>query len=95
VGHAGVSSSGGALADRAGHSPGVQASPGASALEPAPAVSLADAAAYFQKQVAPIRSGEQMTQKCLIDGPYAHEEWVYIHLRYAELHLGFLAIVTE
>jgi hypothetical protein len=31
-----------------------------------------------------------MTQECSLDGPYTHEQWVYIHLRHAELHLSFL-----
>ena len=31
-----------------------------------------------------------MTQQCSVEGPYTHEQWVYIHLRHAELHLIFL-----
>ena len=52
---------------------------------------LGVAAAYLRQQVARIRDGEQMTQECLVDGPYSYEQWVYIHLRHAELHLSFLA----
>jgi hypothetical protein len=66
----------------------------AAALVPDPSISLTFAAAYLRQQIARIRSGEQMTQACSVEGPYSHEEWVYIHLRHAELHLGFLAIET-
>jgi hypothetical protein len=66
----------------------------AAALEPVPSVSLTVAAAYLRQQIARIRRGEQMTQACAVEGPYSHEQWVYIHLRHAELHLGFLAIET-
>jgi len=50
------------------------------------------AAAYLRQQVARIRAREQMTQECSVDGPYSHEQWTYIHLRHAELHLSFLTI---
>ena len=36
--------------------------------------------------------GEQMTQECSVEGPYSHQQWVYIHLRHAELHLSFLTV---
>jgi hypothetical protein len=75
--------------------PGFKNPPEAAALEPDPSVSLPVAAAYLQQQIARIRSGEQMTQACSVEGAYSHEEWVYIHLRHAELHLGFLAIETK
>jgi hypothetical protein len=61
-------------------------------LEPDPSVSLDAAAAYLKRQLARIRNGERMTQECSVDGPYAHEQWVYIHLRHAELHLSFLTV---
>ena len=70
--------------------PGFHNPPEAVSLEPDPAISLVDAAAYFKSQLARIQNGEQMTQECSLDGPYTHEQWVYIHLRHAELHLGFL-----
>jgi hypothetical protein len=57
-----------------------------------PPVSLEEAAAYIKRQIARVRGGERMTQECSFEGPYTHEQWVYIHLRHAELHLGFLAI---
>jgi hypothetical protein len=30
-----------------------------------------------------------------IEGPYSHEQWLYIHLRHAELRFSFLAIQGE
>ena len=72
--------------------PGFHNPPEAATLEPDPSVSLADAAAYLKNQFRRIENGEQMTQECSIEGPYTHEQWVYIHLRHAELHLSFLAL---
>ena len=72
--------------------PGFQNPPEAAALEPEPSVSLAEATAYLKRQIARVRGGERMTQECSVEGPYTHEQWVYIHLRHAELHLSFLAI---
>ena len=71
--------------------PGFRNPPEATVLEPDPSLPLEEAAAYIRQQVARIRCGEQMTQECSVDGPYSHEQWVYIHLRHAELHLSFLA----
>ncbi len=64
----------------------------AAVLEPDASLTLDAATAYFRQQIARIRSGERMTQERSIDGPYSHEQWVYIHLRHAELHLSFLAL---
>jgi hypothetical protein len=72
--------------------PGFTNPPEAAALEPDPSVSLEVASAYLKRQLARARRGERMTQACAVDGPYSHEQWVYIHLRHAELHLSFLAV---
>jgi Protein of unknown function (DUF1569) len=72
--------------------PGFRNPPEAATLEPEPSVSLRDAAAYLRRQIARVRAGERMTRECSVEGPYTHEQWVYIHLRHAELHLSFLAI---
>ena len=72
--------------------PGFHNPPEAAALEPDPSLTLLDAGTYLKQQLARIQSGERMTQECLVDGPYTHEQWVYIHLRHAELHLSFLAM---
>lgn len=61
-------------------------------LEPPAEVSLEDATAFLRRQIERIRCGEQMTQASAVEGPYSHQQWLYIHLRHAELHLSFLAI---
>jgi hypothetical protein len=71
--------------------PGFQNPPEASALEPAE-VSLKEAATALRRQIARIHRGERMTQEAAVEGPYSPEQWLYIHLRHAELHLSFLAI---
>jgi hypothetical protein len=75
--------------------PGFRNPPYAAVLEPDPALSLADGAAFLRHQLERIRRGERMTHACSVDGAYTHDEWVYIHLRHAELHLSFLVIENE
>jgi hypothetical protein len=72
--------------------PGFQNPPEAAALEPDASLSLEEATAYLRRQIERIRQGEQMTQEVAVEGPYSHDQWVFIHLRHAELHLGFLAV---
>jgi hypothetical protein len=72
--------------------PGFRNPPEAAVLKPDASLTLDVATAYFRQQNARIRRGERMTQECSIDGPYSHEQWVYIHLRHAELHLSFLTL---
>jgi hypothetical protein len=71
--------------------PGFQNPSEAASLEPDPLITLIDAAPYLKHHLSRIQNGEQMTQECSTDGPYTHVQWVYIHLRHAELHLSFLA----
>jgi hypothetical protein len=70
--------------------PGFRNPPVAEALEPEPAVSLADAVLYVRGQLERISSGERMTAANPSMGPLSHEQWVEVHLRHAELHLSFL-----
>ena len=72
--------------------PGFKNPPEAAVLEPPATVSLDDAVGYLRRQIGRIRSGEKMTQESAVEGPYSHEQWLYIHLRHAELHLSFLTI---
>jgi catechol 2,3-dioxygenase-like lactoylglutathione lyase family enzyme len=72
--------------------PGFKNPPEAATLEPERSLTLDVAAAYLKQQIARVHRGERMTQECSVDGPYSHEQWIYIHLRHAELHLSFLAI---
>lgn len=69
--------------------------PEAAVLEPDLRAEFNDAADFLLQQVRRIHSGEQMTQSCSVDGPYSHEQWIYIHLRHAELHLSFLLLQSE
>jgi hypothetical protein len=72
--------------------PGFANPPDAAALEPDTSVTLDDAASYLRQQLARIDRGERMTKACSSEGPYSHEQWIYINLRHAELHLSFLEI---
>lgn len=62
----------------------------AAALEPDPAMSIADAAAYLRAQVDRVRRGERMTAPSPAEGPITHEQWGFAHLRHAELHFSFV-----
>jgi hypothetical protein len=64
----------------------------AASLEPDPAVTLAEAAAYLRAQVDRVRKGERMTRPSPADGPTTHKQWVYAHLRHAELHFSFVEL---
>jgi hypothetical protein len=72
--------------------PGFRNPPEAASLEPDAGVSLEQATAYLRRQIERIRQGERMTRAVAVEGPYSHDQWVFIHLRHAELHLGFLAV---
>jgi hypothetical protein len=70
--------------------PGFKNPPAAAAVEPDPSVPLETATAYLRGQLERIRRGERMTQPSPAEGWVLHEQWVYAHLRHAELHLSFL-----
>jgi hypothetical protein len=70
--------------------PGFRNPPVAEAVEPPPAVSLAEAVRYVRGQLERISSGERMAAANPSMGPLSHEQWVEVHLRHAELHLSFL-----
>ena len=75
--------------------PGFRNPPDAAVLEPDAAVTFDAAAAYLRAQIGRVGKGERMTQCASVEGAYSHEQWVYIHLRHAELHLSFLALEGE
>jgi hypothetical protein len=64
----------------------------AAALEPEPAVSLAEAVRHVRGQLERISAGERMTAANPSMGPLSHEQWAEVHLRHAELHLSFLVL---
>ena len=75
--------------------PGFRNPPAAAALEPDQDVPHDTAAAYIRAQLDRVLQGEQMTQPGPIGDVRSHDQWVYVHLRHAELHLGFLHIDEE
>ena len=72
--------------------PGFRNPRGAQALEPDPSVSLEAAATFLREQIARIPRGARMTQPSPTGERVSHEQWIYVHLRHAELHLSFLQI---
>jgi len=72
--------------------PGFDNPPEAAVLEPDPEIDFGVAANYLREQIRRIERGERMTQASGVEGPYSHDQWVHIHLRHAELHLGFLTM---
>ena len=48
------------------------------------------ATARLRAQVGRVRRGEPMTAPSPFEGSISHEQWLYAHLRHAELHLSFL-----
>jgi hypothetical protein len=64
--------------------PGVEG--GTLATEPVP---LEEALGRMRRVMGRLKS-EAPTAPSPIFGPLSHEEWVALHLRHAELHLGFL-----
>jgi hypothetical protein len=75
--------------------PGFHNPPEATVLGPDARISLEAASALLREQIGRIEKGERMTQCCSVEGAYSHQQWVYIHLRHAELHLSFLGIGPE
>jgi Protein of unknown function (DUF1569) len=53
------------------------------------------ATARLRAQVDRIRCGEPMRQPSPFEGSITSEQWVYVHLRHAELHLSFLDIAAH
>jgi hypothetical protein len=72
--------------------PGFRNPPAAVALEPDASVPLQEAVRYVREQLGRINSGERMTAASPAEAPLSHEQWIEVHLRHAELHLGFLAL---
>lgn len=62
----------------------------AAALEPSPAVTVGEAAAYLLGQLARVQRGQAMVQPSPFEGHISHAQWVKAHLRHAELHFSFI-----
>lgn len=59
-------------------------------LEPDEWADFDVATARLRAQLERIQGGEEMRQPSPFEGAISHDQWVYVHLRHAELHLGFL-----
>ena len=70
--------------------PGWSLRGGAAALLPDPWADFDVAAARLRAALWRIRRGDPMRQPSPWEGALTHEQWVYVHLRHAELHLSFL-----
>jgi hypothetical protein len=62
------------------------------ALLPAADVSFEAGAARLRAAVDRMRAGEPMRQPSPFEGAITSQQWTFVHLRHAELHLGFLHI---
>lgn len=62
----------------------------AAALGPDPDVTWGQAMTRLRNVTERVRGGERMTHSSPAFGAMAHEEWIQLHCRHAELHLSFL-----
>ncbi len=67
----------------------------ASAIEPDAVVSTNDGIAFLEGQLERLSLGERMCQPSPAEGPLSHDQWLYFHLRHAELHLSFQVTAHE
>ena len=70
--------------------PGFRIPAGAEALKPDPWADFDVAAARLHAALVRIAGGEPMRVPSPFEGAITHDQWVYVHLRHAELHLSFL-----
>lgn len=70
--------------------PGLRLRGGSSVLEPKQDVHFEDGMAALRAQLDRIDAGERMTQRSPLLGRMSHDDWLALHRRHAELHLGFL-----
>jgi hypothetical protein len=60
------------------------------ALAPDPKAEFTASVVRLRLALDRIRRGEPMLQPSPFEGRITHEQWVYVHLRHAELHLSYL-----
>jgi hypothetical protein len=70
--------------------PGFAVPKGASALLPDEWADFDVAAGRLRAALFRIKRGEPMRAASPFEGAITHDQWVYFHLRHAELHLSFL-----
>jgi hypothetical protein len=64
----------------------------AEALRPDDWADFDMAAARLRVAITRIQRGEPMRAKSPFEGSITHDQWVYVHLRHADLHLSFLDV---
>jgi hypothetical protein len=64
-------------------------------LLPDPWADFDIATARLHAALARIERGERMTASSPWEGALTHEQWLYSHLRHAELHLSFLDLAQR
>jgi hypothetical protein len=72
--------------------PGFKLTPRAEALLPDEWADFDVATARLRAALRRIQRGEPMTAESPFEGAITHDQWLYVHLRHAELHLSFLEI---
>jgi Protein of unknown function (DUF1569) len=70
--------------------PGFQIPANAEAVKPDPWADFDVATARLHAALDRIRRGEPMRAPSPFEGRITHDQWVYVQLRHAELHLSFL-----
>jgi hypothetical protein len=73
--------------------PGFVNPPSARAVEPDETIAAGEGVKGLLHQIARIASGEPMRQPSPVEGAINHDQWLYFHLRHAELHLSFQVVV--
>lgn len=69
---------------------GIRLPKSAAPMMPDASVPTEEGASQLLAALDRLDSGERMTHASPVFGPMTHEEWVQLHLRHAELHLGYL-----
>jgi hypothetical protein len=75
--------------------PGCRLPDYARALLPSPNAEFDAAADRLRAVLARIQSGEPMLQPSPFEGRLTHEQFVFVHLRHAELHLSYIQFLDE
>lgn len=74
-------------------SPGFKNPPAAAAsVEPDTPVTLEAACDLCRRQIARVDAGERMTADSPAGWSMTHEMWLWVHLRHAEMHMGFIEV---
>ena len=70
--------------------PGIKLPANMSVVLPDPGTTWDDAVSSLRSAMGRIDAGERMTQPSPLLGAMAHEDWVNLHCRHAEMHFSFM-----